>query len=59
MLFIPVVFGLIFFLTLALKLLGGKIAWWVVIIFGALFILPILILMIMAALARFKHSKKQ
>lgn len=47
MILLPFLFGLIFFLTLTLKLLGGHIPWWPVIICGALFILPIIIFIIL------------
>lgn len=54
MILLPFVFGLVFFLTLALKLLGGPISWIVVIIFGALFILPIIALIILDIISRVK-----
>jgi len=55
MLFIPVIFGIIFFLVFTLKLLGGMISWWIVIVFGALFIIPIIIFVVLDILSRRKH----
>ena len=58
MILLPFLFGLVFFLTLTLKLLGGHIAWWIVIILGALFILPIVILTILEVTTRIKNRNK-
>jgi len=58
MLFLPLVFGFIFFLTLALKLLGGKIAWWIVITLGLLFVVPLIALILMAIISPRKNQQK-
>ena len=58
MILLPFLFALVFFLTLALKLLGGHISWWVVIISGALFILPIIIAIILEIRYRIKNRLK-
>lgn len=56
MLLLPFVFGIIFLLTLALKLLGGNIAWWIVITMGLLFIIP---LMIFLFISIYSHKKNR
>lgn len=56
MIFLLPAFGLLFFLTLALKLLGGHISWLVVIISGALFILPIIVLIVLDITSRIKNK---
>lgn len=57
MFLLPILFGLIFFLTLSLKLLGGKIAWWIVITCGILFILPIIALITLEFMSGIEMQK--
>lgn len=56
MILLPFIFGFIFILTLALKLLNGPISWLVVIIFGALFIIPIIVVIILEIISRIKNK---
>ena len=57
MFLLPFLFGLIFILTLTLKLLGGAIAWWIVIVFGTIFIVPFVMLVALEVLSRTKNKK--
>ncbi|MDP1573776.1 MAG: FUSC family protein [Coxiellaceae bacterium] len=57
MFLLPILLGLIFILTLSLKLLGGKIAWWIVITFGALFLVPIIVLITLEFISTTKMQK--
>ncbi|HLB56331.1 MAG TPA: hypothetical protein VJK30_03250 [Coxiellaceae bacterium] len=59
MILLPFLFALFFFLTLALKLLGGHISWWIVIISGALFILPIIILVALDIISRIRNKNNK
>jgi hypothetical protein len=47
MFLIPPLFGFIFVLLLAYKLLGGGISWIIVWIFGGLFVIPLIIFILM------------
>ncbi|MCX7126234.1 MAG: hypothetical protein NTU49_11035 [Gammaproteobacteria bacterium] len=59
MIFLIPVFGLIFLLTLLLKLIGGHISWLVIIIFAVLFILPIIALIILGIISKVKEKNSQ
>ncbi|OGT36132.1 MAG: hypothetical protein A3F11_10295 [Gammaproteobacteria bacterium RIFCSPHIGHO2_12_FULL_37_14] len=59
MVVLPFLFLLCFILTLALKLLGGPISWWIVIALGVLFVVPIIILIFLDVRWRIENKNKK
>ncbi|MFT6835157.1 MAG: hypothetical protein ACJA0H_001192 [Francisellaceae bacterium] len=57
MILFPPLFGLIFVLLLIFKLLGGSVSWILVIIFGALFVIPLCLFIFMWIRSSMKKGK--
>lgn len=54
MLILPLLAIFLFALVLGLKLLGGHIAWWVVITFAVVLFVPTLVIVVLEVISRLK-----